>query len=159
MNEFEWRRQLRELRQPQLPGRDLWASIDAALSDAVAPPAAAKASPIAAVRRTRHPLRWLAAAALLLTLGAAGSLGWQQLRAPMSTHLAAVPSASSSTANPAPWKPADPRLAGAAIELDAAHMELRQALRQSPDSTALQRLLLRTERQQAQLRQLAREAG
>ncbi len=157
MNEFEWRRQLRDLRQPQLPGRDLWASIDAALGD---PGALANADTApSAAARARRPLRWLGAAALLLALGVAGSLGWQQVRAPASTHLAAVSRASSSTAPAAPWKPSDPRLAGAAIELDAAHMELRQALQQSPDSTALQRLLLRTERQQAQLRQLSREAG
>ncbi len=34
MNEFEWRRQLRDLRQPQTPQRDLWPSIDAALTRA-----------------------------------------------------------------------------------------------------------------------------
>ncbi|TAM58191.1 MAG: hypothetical protein EPN49_13455 [Rhodanobacter sp.] len=33
MNEFEWRRQLRDLRQPLRPRRDLWTSIEAALAD------------------------------------------------------------------------------------------------------------------------------
>lgn len=28
MNEFEWRRQLRELRRPLAPEHDLWASIE-----------------------------------------------------------------------------------------------------------------------------------
>jgi hypothetical protein len=81
----------------------------------------------------------------LLALG----LGLQQSRQPIQAPVAAarVPSA---------WKPDDPRLAGAAVELDAARMELRQAIEQSPDSAALQRLLLRTEQQQSRLRQLDR---
>ncbi|NMW26107.1 hypothetical protein HFP05_17570, partial [Rhodanobacter denitrificans] len=57
------------------------------------------------------------------------------------------------------WKPSDPRLAGAAIELDAAQMELQLAIQQAPDSPSLQRLLGRTEQQQTQLRQLANQAG
>jgi hypothetical protein len=57
------------------------------------------------------------------------------------------------------WKPADPRLAGAATQLNAARMELQQAMQQAPHSPALQRLLIQTERQQSQLRQLASDAG
>ena len=57
------------------------------------------------------------------------------------------------------WKPSDPRLAGAAVELDAARMELQQAMQQAPHSPALQRLLDRTEKRQSQLRQLERQAG
>ena len=51
------------------------------------------------------------------------------------------------------------RGAGAAIELDAARMELQMAIQQSPDSPVLQRLLNRTEHQQTQLHQLAGQAG
>lgn len=57
------------------------------------------------------------------------------------------------------WKPTDPRLAGAAVELDAARMELQQAILQAPHSPALQRLLNRTEKRQWQLRQMENQAG
>jgi hypothetical protein len=63
------------------------------------------------------------------------------------------------TPDVARWHPADPRLAGAAVELDAANMELRQAMEQAPDSPALQRLLYRTQKQQSQLRQMEHQAG
>ncbi|OOG66287.1 hypothetical protein B0E46_02080 [Rhodanobacter sp. B04] len=147
MNEFEWRRQLRDLHQPLTPQRDLWVAIDAAL-DATD---AARATAIPEQRPAR-PLRWLLASGLAASLLLAGALGWHALRhAPAAAALA-------STAT-TPWKPADPRLAGAAIELDAAHMELQLAIQQAPDSPALQRLLDRTEHQQMQLRQLAGHAG
>lgn len=45
------------------------------------------------------------------------------------------------------------------MELDAARMELTQAMQDSPDSAALQRLLLRTERQRDRLRNLEKQAG
>ena len=57
------------------------------------------------------------------------------------------------------WKPTDPRLSGAAVELDAARMELTQAMQDSPDSAALQRLLLKTERQRDRLRNFEKQAG
>ncbi|HEX7732172.1 MAG TPA: hypothetical protein VF415_05950, partial [Rhodanobacter sp.] len=60
---------------------------------------------------------------------------------------------------PTSWSPSDPRLSGAAIELDAARLELQQAMQQSPHSPSLQRLLARTEQQQTQLRRLVHEAG
>ncbi len=77
----------------------------------------------------------------------AAGLGWHLLQPP--THPAVASAARTG------WKPADPRLAGAAIELDAARMELQLAIQQAPDSAALQRLLSRTELQQTQLRRLA----
>lgn len=144
MNEFEWRRQMRELRQPLAPRNDLWARIDAALDDTGTAPA---------VPRAAHR-RWLLAAGMAAVLVLAAGIGWHL------QHRATPASADSIAARPAaPWKPTDPRLAGAAIELDAAQIELRQAMRQAPDSPALQRLLARTERQQASLRQLERQAG
>lgn len=151
MNEFEWRRQMRDLRQPLMPQRDLWAAIDAALDDSelarLSPPATATVS------LPKHRQRWLIAGSLAASLLLVGGLGWHLLQAPTATPVA--------RANPAPatWKPDDPRLAGAAIELDAARMELQLAIRQSPDSPALRRLLDRTELQQTQLRQLAKQAG
>jgi hypothetical protein len=151
MNELEWRRQMRDLRQPLMPQRDLWAGIDAALDDnrpaRLSPPANATA-PI-----PKHRQRWLIAGSLAASLLLAAGLGWHLLQTPTATPVA--------RANPAPttWKPDDPRLAGAAIELDAARMELQLAIQQSPDSPALRRLLDRTEQQQTQLRQLAKQAG
>ncbi len=144
MNEFEWRRQLRELHQPHAPNRDLWPTIDAALDGAaVTPTPVVRAQPL---RRRR----WLLGAGLAASLILAGGGGWRLLQAP--THNA-------STATALRWKPADPRLSGAAIELNAASMELQLAIRQAPDSAALQRLLRRTEQQQKQLRQLTDRAS
>lgn len=143
MNEFEWRRQMRDLHAPVAPRRDLWPQIEAALDG----------SPVAASPAThahrRHGALWLLAASFAgLTLLAVG-LSLQQGR-----HAPAAPIASSAPAGVPPWKPDDPRLAGAAIELDAARMELQQALQQAPHSEALQRLLNRNEQQQSYLRRL-----
>jgi hypothetical protein len=137
MNEFEWRRQLRDLRQPQAPRRDLWAAIAPALDHAAPSPAPAR-------RGHRALLAAGLAAVALLAVG----VGW---------HLRPSPRAVAPVAHA--WKPSDPRLAGAAIELSAARMELRQALQLAPQSPALQRLLTRTRQQQAQLQQRAHDAG
>lgn len=144
MNEFEWRRQMRELREPVAPRHDLWNRIDAALEQSPA------AAPARAPRASNAALWLLAASFAGLTLLAVG-LG-SRLQSPSTATLAAT----GDTPRAASWRPDDPRLAGAAIELDAAHMELRQALQQSPDSTGLQRLLIRTQQQQSRLRHLDR---
>lgn len=146
MNEFEWRRQLRDLRQPLAPPANLWASIDAAMSGEHAPLASDQSS--TPPRRTARP-RWLLGA-LAASLILVGSIAMQT----SSMAPAEVVHAAHAT-----WKPADPRLAGAAIELDAAQMELKLALEQAPDSPALQRLLDRTKMQQSQLRQWSHQAG
>jgi hypothetical protein len=150
MNEFEWRRQLRGLRQPLTPQRDLWASIDAAIDNSgrIHAPAIA---PTSIPRATRQ--RWLAAAGLAASLLLVVGISWHRLHVPVASTVAEAPGSSRG------WKPADPRLAGAAIELHAARMELQLAIQQAPDSPALQRLLHRTELQQTQLQQLARQAG
>lgn len=147
MNEFEWRQQMRKLRTPVAARRDLWESIDAALEDRDA-----SAPPTPAAHRA-SPRPWLLAAALAGVFLLAGGIGLHQ-------HLATdgAPGNVPALAN-ASWKPSDPRLSGAAIELDAARIELQQAMQQSPDSPSLQRLLARTERQQTQLRHFAQEAG
>ncbi|MDE2156223.1 MAG: hypothetical protein KGJ32_10075 [Xanthomonadaceae bacterium] len=153
MNEFEWRRQLRNLRQPLRPQRDLWTSIEAALADA-APGSPRSPDPSLPRLRPPHRRRWLLAAGLAASVLLVAGIGWHLPHPPAGLPLRV----SASPAMPA-WKPADPRLAGAAIELDAARMELQQAIRQAPGSAALQRLLARTERQQAQLRRSAEPAG
>jgi anti-sigma-K factor RskA len=146
MNEFEWRRQLRELRQPLSPPQDLWTRIDQAL-DAVAP---APAAVQAAAASRRHHGWLLAAAGVAAVIVLAGGIAWRmRLATPAAPAAIAV----------APWKPADPRLAGAAVELDAAQMELRQAIQQAPDAPGLQRLLERTEQQQSRLQQYEHQAG
>ncbi|MFC5436968.1 hypothetical protein ACFPME_10400 [Rhodanobacter umsongensis] len=152
MNEFEWRRQLRDLRQPLTPQRDLWASIDAALEDVERAPACAKLA-VCEPRPAHRHRHWLVAASLAASLLLAGGIGWRVLQAPAPAPVAGNTKASGN------WKPSDPRLAGAAIELDAARMELQLAIQQAPDSPSLQRLLDRTEQQQTQLRQLTSHAG
>jgi hypothetical protein len=149
MNEFEWRRQMRDLRQPLAPRQDLWASIDAALDNAKSD-AADDAPTVPAQAGGRR--RWLIAASVAASVLLAGVVGWHARNAPMATPVASA----TSTQN---WKPADPRLVGAATQLNAARMELQQAMQQAPHSPALQRLLIQTERQQSQLRQLASDAG
>jgi hypothetical protein len=71
MNEFEWRRQMRDLRQPLTPRRDLWA-----------PSTPRWTTPSHSLQR-RRPLetvdvgRWLIAASVALPLRLlAGGIGW-----------------------------------------------------------------------------------
>ncbi|MEO5812478.1 MAG: hypothetical protein ABIU96_14430 [Rhodanobacter sp.] len=154
MNEFEWLRQLRELRQPLPPQRDLWAAISAVVEERGHDDNAASSTATAPAPVSEHAgrvNRWSVACGLVAALLLAGGAGWQL----------AQPSADVAVAKRTPqqWTPVDPRLRGAAIELDAARMELDQALTQAPHSRALHRLLTRTEHQQAQLRELTREAG
>lgn len=146
MNEFEWLRQTRALREPVSPRRDLWAGIDAALDSGAQHPA-----PVSG-RSTRRLQNWLIAASFAGISLFAGSLAVHLRERPM-----AAASATASASDR--WHPADPRLAGAAVELDAANMELRQAMEQAPNSPALQRLLNRTLKQQSHLRQMEHQAG
>lgn len=153
MNEFEWLRQTRALREPVSPRRDLWQGIDAALDGAAQTRATTDAP--APRRPAQRAQGWLLAASFAGLSLFAGSLAVHLRDRPLAT--AAV------TPTPTPqvdrWRPSDPRLAGAAVELDAASMELRQAMEQAPGSPALQRLLYRTQKQQSQLRQLEHQAG
>ncbi len=151
MNEFEWLRQMRALNQPTTPRDDLWQRIDAAIDEATTAPVPLAAKPARGLRT------WSAAAAVAGTVLLVGSIAWQR----HSSHTATpTPVANAPVAEISPtWKPDDPRLAGAAIELDAARMELRQAIQQAPESPALQRLLQRTDDQQTQLRLREKEAG
>lgn len=149
MNELEWHRQLRDLRQPQLPPRDLWPSIDAALdrADAVNDDAAK------APRQRQRQRSLLVAASLAASALLIAGIGWQLWP---TQHAREVVRRDVAAPN---WKPSDPRLAGAAVEFTAARMELQQALQQAPDSPALRRLLVRTRQQQAQWQGRTRDAG
>ncbi|KAF1008045.1 MAG: hypothetical protein GAK28_01522 [Luteibacter sp.] len=139
MNELDYLRQMRSLNRPVTPHRDLWASIDARLDEARP----------ATTTRHRRARPWMMAAAIAGVAVLGGGIG---------LHLVAPTPIDDMAVAPA-WKPADPRLAGAAIQLDATRMELNQAMREAPDSAALQRLLLRTERQRERLRNFDKQAG
>lgn len=152
MNEFEWRRQMRDLREPLAPPPDLWAAIDAAL-ETNGPNSAVVPSPTIERPFTRHRL-WLMAASFAAVALLGGGLATYYLRAPTPANVANVAPVAARD-----WKPLDPRLAGAATELDAARRELQQAIQQAPESPELQRLLRRTEQQQSQLQQLGHEAS
>jgi hypothetical protein len=150
MNEFEWLRQMRELNQPVAPRSDLWSRIDAAMDDAVSRDAAVPARP----SRTRHAGAWATAASIAAIVVLVCGVVWRMHSVPRSAEQVAV-----NATQDVRWKPSDPRLAGAALQLDAARMELQQAMQQAPDSPALQRLLQRTHAQQNYLRELEKQAG
>ncbi|MET0330412.1 MAG: hypothetical protein ABW154_03180 [Dyella sp.] len=152
MNDFEWRRQMHALRQPVRPSTQLWQRIDAVLDAPTTGHTVAGATPDTPPRRRVQ--RWLLAAGVAGLALLAGGMAWRLDRGTYPMHAVAV-----APAQPTPWKPTDPRLSGAAIELNAAQTELSQAMQQAPHSAALQRLLARTEQQQSQLRQMEREAG
>ncbi|AHX12060.1 hypothetical protein CH75_24350 [Dyella jiangningensis] len=147
MNEFEWLRQTRALREPVSPRRDLWHAIDAALDGAASTTPAPRRSTAQRVQG------WLLAASFAGLSLFAGSLAVHLRDRPLAT------AATSAAPDLERWRPSDPRLAGAAVEFDAANMELRQAMEQAPHSPALQRLLYRMQKQQSQLRQLEHQAG
>lgn len=149
MNEFEWRRQMRALREPVSPARDLWSQIDAKL-DATQ---ATQDTPVAG--SSSHRRLWLLAASFAGLVLLAGGISRQLYQ----TQPSPAASLTAATTDGMRWKPTDPRLAGAAIQLDAAKMELQQAMQQAPGSVALQRLLARTEQQQSQLRHMEHQAG
>lgn len=136
MNEFEWLRQTRALRRDQRPARDLWPGIAAALP--------ARSHP-------DHARAWLplSAAAAMVLLSVV--LGITALRAPSELLQADAQVA-------ARWKPKDPRLAGAAIEFQAADSEIQLAMQQAPDAAFLQRIRARTQAQQWRLERYAERA-
>ncbi|GLQ49300.1 hypothetical protein ACFFJT_20270 [Dyella flava] len=152
MNEFEWLRQMRELNQPVAPRNDLWARIDAEL-DETKPGEAAAVTPIRPAHR--HPQVWAVAASIAALIVLACGVVWHTQPVSQPGSAIALKTVNENTA----WKPSDPRLAGAAVELDAARMELQQAIQQAPDSPALQRLLQRTDAQRTMLRELEKHAG
>ena len=137
MNEFEWLRQTRSLRREQPPSRDLWPGIAAALE------------PRAQTPRRFAWLPMAATAAVVLLSIMVGVTAW---RAPQAFPQADV------VAQSARWKPDDPRLAGAAIEFQAADSEIRLAMAQAPDAAFLKRIQQRTQVQQWQLQHYARRA-
>ncbi len=143
MNEFEWLRQTRALDRPVAPTRDLWPGIADRLADA---------TPAASTPRRRNITPWALAASLVALSLLAGSLSMRQTPMPAAQY-------ASTDTHASPWKPRDPRLSGAAIELDAARSELTQAMQQAPQAAFLQRLLDRTNHQRNRLARFEHEAG
>lgn len=145
---LEDRRRLRALAQPAEPKRDLWPGI---------------AARIASESRARRRIPWLALAASLAGIAVLScAIGFGMFRADTSSRIARTSShvhAIAATDNHARWKPSDPRLRGAAIELRAAQGELQQALAIAPHSEYLQHLLQQTEQQKTRLRHLDLGAG
>ncbi len=137
MNEFEWLVQTRALRRDTRPQRELWPGIAASL----APRAPA-----------RRPPAWLPAMATAAIVVLSVMLGVTALQAPR--HLTQV----NALAQGPRWKPADPRLAGAAVELQAADSEIRLAMQQAPDAAFLHRIRQRTQGQQWRLQRYAQRA-
>lgn len=138
MNEFEWLRQTRSLNQPQPPDRDLWPAIERQLKK---------------LNRRSSPLvPWAMAASIgLLTVLAAG-IGYRSSQ----SVLYPDPSTVATHMN---WQPSDPRLTGAAVELQAARAELAGAIQQAPKAAFLRRLMARTNAQEARLRRFGEGAG
>lgn len=141
---FEDRQKLRALAQPVEPQRDLWPAIAARIETQS--------------RAPHRPMQWLALAASFACAAViVGAVGVHRLHSPQPATTPAQIAAAANTA--ARWKPSDPRLRGAAVELRAAQGELQQALAIAPNSPYLQRLLHNTEHQQSRLRRLETDAG
>jgi hypothetical protein len=155
MNDFELRRELRELRVAREPQHDLWPRI----AERLAFPYAA---PVARVRRAWLPLAAAAGMAVALTAGVfALSLQHQD---PITTTSQAGSDEGASVReriNRAHQlaSAGDPRLAGAEVVLDAANEELELALRQQPDAVFLVGLINRTHAQKRKLARLGLNAG
>ncbi len=145
MNEFEWLKQTRALRQPVDPPRDLWPGIAARIGTQAAPGS----------RRPPRLLPWAMAAALAALSVLAGALAWQQQVTPpaprVATHVA--------PAAIRPWTPRNPHLVGAAIELNIARRQLARAIRRDPDSAYLRHMLAHANQQVRRLQQLPHRAG
>jgi len=141
---FEDRRKLRALAQPVEPRRDLWPAIAARIEHQA--------------RAPRRRMQWLAMAAAFACVAViVGTIGIRMAHSPPSATTSAQIAAAGNTAPH--WKPNDPRLRGAAVELHAAQGELKQALAIAPHSPYLERLLQSTETQQSRLRRLETDAG
>ena len=152
-NEFQWRNQMRKLNEAVEPARDLWPDI----ASRIAQPAAA-----APRRQWLRPALALAAS-LVLAVGAVFTAS--QLRHPQSAPAVAVDAphnvnegAASLTA--LDWaKPADPKLAAAAQDLDKASADLQAALEARPDAVFLVGMLNRTNAQRMRLVRQAAISG
>jgi hypothetical protein len=159
-HDFQWRRQLRDLSGPVQPQRDLWLDIASRIAAEQAAPAQEPAP-----RRRRWPVAFAAAASVALAVLVAGVL--QQRTAPQMPPLATHPAtrldpAAAIAAAETQFRqvrPQDPRLAAAAVELDAAADEIRQMLQQQPDAVFLVGLLNRTNERRLKLARMGQASS
>lgn len=155
MNDFELRRELRELRRPLDPQRDLWPQIARQI-------AASSRSARAPIRRRRWPLT-VAAGLVMAVAAGVFSLALQD-RGERSASNDAAPRAGLDVSQQIQRArelaaSGDPRLAGAEVVLDSASQELDSALQQQPDAVFLVGLINRTHAQQRKLARLGLDAS
>ncbi|HSX58767.1 MAG TPA: hypothetical protein VLF18_01075 [Tahibacter sp.] len=158
-HDFQWRRQLRDLSGPAQPQRDLWLDIASRIE------AEQAAVPVAAPHRRRWAAGLAVAASVALAVLVAGVL--QRHSAPSNTVVAVRPSTKSDpvaamAAVDEQFKQVrtqDPRLAAAAVELDAAAEEIRQMLQQQPDAVFLVGLLNRTNERRLKLARMGQASS
>jgi len=153
-NEFQWRNQMRKLNEAVEPARDLWPDIAARIAQPVA---------MAPRRQWRRPAFALAAS-LVLAVGAVFTAS-QLRRQDSAPTTVAVDGPHSAAAGAAAltaldWaKPADPKLAAAAQDLDKASADLQAALEARPDAVFLVSMLNRTNAQRMRLVRQAAISG
>ena len=156
MNDFELRRELRELRGSREPQHDLWPQIARKIA------ASEQAARVPIRRRRRWPLAVAASLAMVIGAGVF-SLIWQDHTHRMTSNDAAprsrldvgeqIQRARERAAS------GDPRLASAEVVLDTASQELDHALQQQPDAVFLVGLINRTHAQQRKLTRLGLDAS
>jgi len=147
-NEFQWRNQMRKLNEAVEPARDLWPDIAARI-----------AQPVAAVprRQWRRPALALAAS---LVLGVGAVFTASQLQRVDSGPAVAHTATDGAALTALDWaKPADPKLAAAAQDLDKASADLQAALEARPDAVFLVSMLNRTNAQRMRLVRQAAISG
>ncbi len=154
MNDFELRRELRELRGSREPQRDLWPQI--------AKQIAGSAQPVHVPSRRRWPLAVAASLAIAVAAGVFSLTLQDRGERKVNTDIASpsklnvgqqIQRARELAAS------GDPRLASAEVVLDAASQELDHALQQQPDAVFLVGLINRTHAQQRKLARLGLDAS
>ena len=147
-HDFQWRRQMRDLSGPAQPQRDLWLDIAARIQAE----AAAAAPPRPSARRWILPFAAAASVALAVLVAA---LSHNPVAPPLPPQVSVKPDPAAALAQLDQQfkqvRTQDPRLAAAAVELDAAADEIRQMLQQQPDAVFLVGLLNRTNERRLKL--------
>lgn len=156
MTDFELRRDLRELRGPREPQRDLWPEISRRIA------AESRLSEVPARRKWRWPLAVAAGVAMMVGVGmfslalrdradhAANTRLSEQSRIDVGQQIQRAREQAALS---------DPRLVSAEVVLDAASSELDHALSQQPDATFLVGLINRTNSQRRKLARLGFDAS
>lgn len=157
-HDFQWRRQLRDLSGPVQPQRDLWLDIASRIASEQT-----AAAGEAAQRRRRWPVAFAAAASVTLAVLVAGVLQHrdapQQRAAQAEVKLDPAAAIAAADRQFRQVRPQDPRLAAAAVELDAAADEIRQMLQQQPDAVFLVGLLNRTNERRLKLARMGQASS